>query len=180
VTAPAEFVAFVGIDWADQEHAVCLLTAGSHQLQASTVPQRAEALEAWASELRLRFGGRPVAVCLEQSRGALAYALMKYEFLVLFPLNPKQLAKYREALGPSGAKDDPGDAELLCRFVVEHHRRLRAWRPDDVTTRGLRLLTEARRRWVAQRTALGNQLLQQLKEVFPLALEFVGQQVFGA
>lgn len=179
MTLSASFAAFVGIDWADQEHAVCLQQADGSTLEASTLKQRAENLEAWASALRTRFAGRPVAVCLEQSRGALAYALMKYEFLVLFPLNPKQLARYREALSPSGAKDDPTDAELLCRFVSQHHQRLRAWRPDDVTTRGLRLLTEQRRQWVDQRTAAGNQLLQRLKEVYPLALELLGKSVYA-
>jgi hypothetical protein len=30
-------------------------------------------VEAWAAALEQRFGGRPVAVCLEQTRGALVY-----------------------------------------------------------------------------------------------------------
>jgi transposase len=129
--------------------------------------------------LRQRYDGRPVAVCLEQSRGALIYALMKYDCLVLFPINPKQLAKYREALYPSGAKDDPTDAELLARFAREHHPRLRAWKPDDSLTRSLRLLVEARRNWVAERTAAGNRLQQHLKEVYPLALKIMGKQAYG-
>ena len=117
------YAAFVGIDWADAEHAVCLLEEDA--VEHTTVPQEAAALDAWVTGLRQRFGDRPVAVCLEQSRGALLYALLKYNGLVLFPLNPKQLARYREAFGPSGAKNDPGDAELLARFVREHHQRLR-------------------------------------------------------
>jgi hypothetical protein len=52
-----------------------------------------------------------ILVCLEQSRGALIHFLMGYECLELYPLNPKQLANHREALPPSGAKDDPFDAE---------------------------------------------------------------------
>jgi transposase len=173
MTSSEEFAAFVGIDWADEEHAVSL-TVNGRDYEASRVPQRAEKLEAWAAQLRVRFAGRPVAVCLEQSRGALAYALQKYDFLVLFPINPKQLARYREALAPSHAKDDPTDAQLACRFVEQHHRQLRPWRPDGETTRALRLLTEDRRRWVDRRTAASNQLGQKLKECFPLALDLVG------
>jgi transposase len=97
----------------------------------------------------------------------------------LFPINPKQLAKYRQAFTPSGAKDDPTDAELLCRFVKEHHPHLRCWKPDDAQTRGLRLLTEARRQCVEQRKAYGNRLLQQLKESFPLALTLKGKNIYG-
>jgi transposase len=171
----SEFAAFVGIDWGDQKHSVCLQADGvesEHEL-----PQRAAEIEAWASELRTRFGGRAVAICLEQSRGPLIYALLKYEFLVLFPVNPKQATRYREALYPSGSKDDPVDARLLCRFVVNYHRQLRAWRPDDKSTRLLRLLSEDRRHFVDQRTAHKNQLRQRLKEFFPLVLELAGPRL---
>jgi len=166
-----DFAAFVGIDWGDQKHAVCLRTDGV-EVQRE-LPQRAGEIEAWAMELRTRFGGRPVAVCLEQSRGPLIYALLKYEFLVLFPLNPLQATRYREALYPSGSKDDPLDARLLCLFLETHHDRLRAWQPDDEATRLLRLLAEDRRRFVDQRTAHKNQLRQRLKEFFPLAIDLL-------
>lgn len=166
-----EFAAFVGIDWGDQKHAVCLRANGVEVQQE--LSQKAGEIEAWAMELRTRFGGRPVAVCLEQSRGPLIYALLKYEFLVLFPLNPVQATRYREALYPSGSKDDPLDARLLCLFLESHHGRLRAWLPDDEATRLLRLLSEDRRRFVDQRTVHKNQLRQRLKEFFPLALELL-------
>jgi transposase len=179
MTTEIEFAAFVGIDWADQEHAVCLRAAGSSKLEKSTVRQKAEDLENWALGLRDRFGGRPIAVCLEQSRGALIYTLMNHDFLVLFPVNPKQSARYREVFSPSGHKDDPFDAETICLFVGEHHSRLRTWRPDDVVTQELRLLNEARRNWVNERTAACNHLQQRLKEVFPLALELAGQTIYA-
>lgn len=164
-----DFAAFIGLDWGDQQHAVCLAVSG--QRVTTVISQQAEDLEAWAADLRTRFGGRPIAVCLEQSRGALVYALLKYEFLVLFPVNPKQLASFRDAFVPCGSKDDPTDAEFLCLFVAQNYVRLRAWKPDDVSTRMLRLLVEDRRRWVDERTALKNRLRQQLKEYFPLALQ---------
>lgn len=175
-----EYAAFVGIDWADEEHAVCVCEPGQDAARHARLAQQAGAIDAWARELADRYDGRPVAVCLEMSRGALIYALMKYPQLALFPLNPKQLAKYRQAFSPSGAKDDPGDAELLARFVREHHRRLRVWQPDDALTRGLRLLCEDRRRAVDDRTAAGNRLLRHLKEAYPLALTLAGQHVYSA
>lgn len=170
-----DFAAFIGLDWGDQKHAICLATGG--QRVATDLAQQAEDIEAWAADLRTRFGGRRIAVCLEQSRGAILYALLKYEFLVLFPINPKQLASYRDAFVPCGPKDDPTDAELLCLFLEQYHARLRAWRPDDQSTCTLRLLTEDRRRWVDERTALKNRLRQRLKEYFPLALELASQDL---
>lgn len=173
----AEFAAFVGLDWEDERHAVCVLPAAGGMPQHGEVPQTPEAIALWVAELRARFGGRPIAICLEQSRGALVYALMQYDFLVLHPLNPKQLSDYRAALYPSGAKSDPGDAELLARFLREHTDKVRAWQPDDPITRGLRLLTEQRRNWVQDRVALANQLLQRLKESYPLALQWGGENL---
>lgn len=171
------YTVFVGIDWADERHAVCLLVGD--QVEQGEVKQEAGALDDWAASLRTRFGDGPIAICLEASRGPLVYALMKYEFLTLFPLNPKQLAAYRAALHPSGGKNDPRDAELLARLLREHHARLRPWRPDDADTRALRMLGEQRRQWVDQRTAAGNRLIQALKEAYPLAFEFCGKHVYG-
>jgi transposase len=170
------FAAFIGIDWADEQHAVAVCLAGSERCEVTTLDQNSQSLDAWAASLRTRFDGRPIAICLEQSRGGLVYALMRFEFLVLFPINPKQLARYREAVTPSGAKDDPGDAVLLADFVRQHHTQMRPWRPDDALTRSLKLLSEARRQRVDARTSLGQRLRQQLKEFFPLALELLDGQ----
>jgi transposase len=174
-----EFAAFVGIDWADQKHAVCLRAAGGSKLEESPLRQKAEDIESWVRDLQDRFGGRSIAVCLEQSRGALTYSLMNYDFLTLFPVNPKQAARYREVFCSSGHKDDPFDARTICRLVSEHHDDLRRLRPDDPVTQELKLLNEARRNWVNNRTAACNQLQQRLKEVYPLALELAGPSIFS-
>jgi transposase len=168
------FAAFVGFDWADQKHAGALCSRGG-PVQTFELDQTPQAIDQWATCLRARFGGRPIAVCLEQSKGALVYALMKYDFFVIYPVNPKQLKRFREALAPSGAKDDPGDAELILELLVRHRDRLRAWRPDDETTRLIGVLAEDRRRLVGQRTALTNALKSRLKQYYPLALEVLGE-----
>jgi transposase len=165
----------IGIDWADQEHALCLIDpAHPERPEHQQLPQQPEAIEAWVAGLRERFPGQAIAICLEQSKGALIHALMKHECLVLYPINPKQLARFRDALSPSGAKDDPADAELLALFWQHHHEHLRAWRPDDSKTRQLAILVEDRRRLVERRVELTNGLKDRLKQYFPLALEMLG------
>ena len=109
-----EFAAFIGIDWADAKHDICLQAANTETREFAVLPHRPDAIEQWARSLKERFQGRPVAVCLELSKGPIVYALQKYDFLVLFPVNPATLAKYREAFTPSHAKDDPTDAALVC------------------------------------------------------------------
>jgi transposase len=165
-----QFAAWIGIDWADQEHAVCVVDAATGRSDPSTLAHEPGAIEDWAMELHNRFPG-PIAVCLEQSKGALLYALMKFDFLVLYPINPKQLACYREALAPSGAKDDPVDAQLLVDFLRRYHDRLRPWRPDDQATRLISILNEDRRGLIDLRTELTNRLQSRLKLYFPLVLE---------
>jgi transposase len=164
-----EFAAFVGIDWADEEHAVCVLDG--ERLRREVLPHKPEAIAAWAAGLARDFDGQPVAAMVEQSRGALMHALMQYPQLVLFPINPKQAARYREALVHSGKKDDPTDAECLARFVREHHRELRAWQPADAATRQLAQLVELRRKAVESRKQTAQQFEARLKQYFPLALD---------
>ena len=166
--------AFVGFDWADEKHAGALSPAG-RRMQTYELDQTPEAIDQWATKLRQRFGGQPIAVCLEQSKGALIYALMKYDFLVLYPVNPKQLKRFREALAPSGAKDDPGDAVWIVELLMKHRDRLHAWKPDDATTRLIGILGADRRALVGQRTRLSNALKSRLKEYFPLALGVLGE-----
>jgi transposase len=166
--------AWVGLDWADQSHAVCLQADGSSPLERCELPHTPEALQLWVAELRRRFPQGQVAIALEQSRGSLFYALMTYDFLVLYPIPPKALADYRKALYPSGSKDDPADAQLLLEFLRKHRERFRPWVADDVPTREIALLVEHRRQLVDDRTALTNRLQTLLKGYFPQALEWAG------
>jgi transposase len=166
------FAAFIGLDWEQETHSVCILPVADGVMQHGEVKHDPEEIANWVAGLREQFGGRRVAICVELSRGPLVYALMQYDFVTLYPINPKQLADYRAALYPSGAKNDPHDAELLARFLHDHPDKVRAWHPDDEITRGLRLMTEQRRKWVQDRVRHTNELRQRLKESYVLALEF--------
>lgn len=167
--------ATVGIDWADTQHEVCVQPGGTSQRSVCTVKQQPEALAQWALELKERFGGQPVGVCLEQSRGALIYALSRYPWLVLYPINPNSLACYRKAFRPSGAKDDVTDAELLCDFLAKHRQELHAWKAEDPETRKLRLLLENRQKLIHDRTRLVCRLKSILKTYYPQALVWAGK-----
>jgi len=140
----AEFAAFVGIDWADAKHDICLQVAHGEEREFAVLSHRADAIQAWAAALRQRFAGRPVAVSLELAKGPLVYALQKYDFLVLFPINPSTLAKYREAFTPSHAKADPTDAELALELLIRYRGKLKAHPPQSVAMRMLLRLVEQR------------------------------------
>jgi transposase len=167
-----EYAAFLGIDWADKKHDVCLSDTTTGKREAATLPHSPHEIDHWASALRQRYAGHQIAVCLEQSRGPLIYALMKYDFITLYPVNPRTLSRYREAFSPSRHKDDPSDAAYLADLLVQHREQLRPWQPDDEQTRTLRLLVEHRRRLVGDRTRLSNRLTALLKGYFPQVLEW--------
>ena len=165
---------YIGLDWGDRAHAVQLQPAAGGPVEQLTLEQQPHVLHGWVAQLRERFGGRPVGIAIEQRRGAVIHALMQYEFLVLYPVNPKALARYREAFHPSGAKDDPTDAALLLDLLRKHRDQLRPWHPDTVTARTLQLLCEHRRKLVNLRGGLTNRITSLLKQYFPQALDWVG------
>ena len=134
-SVPAEGIgAYVGIDWADQKHDVILRAASEPaKVEYRRIAHKPDALMEWLGELQQRFAGKgKILVCLEQSRGALIYHLMNYEFLELYPINPSQVASFRKTFSPGGAKDDRPDAELICELLYYHRDRLKAWKPDDL------------------------------------------------
>ena len=174
-----EYAALIGLDWGDQAHALALQVQGSHTIEKSTLPHSAESLQNWINALRTRFGGRPVAIALEAKHAPVVHALMQVEFITLYPVNPKTSACYRQAFNPSGAKDDLPDADLLLDLLRLHRDQLTPWHPDDVQTRKLDGLVQARRAAVDLRTQLSNSLTTLLKAYFPQAFELVGQDLFS-
>src|SRR6266566_3213108 len=171
-STPDTFAAFVGIDWADAKHDACLQAAGSAKRECFQLEHTPEAIDAWVTTLRTRFNGQPVAICLELNKGPIVSALRKYDFLVLFPLNPLTLARYREAFTPSRAKDDPTDAALQLELLLTHRDKLQPLQPQSPTMRALAQLVEHRRRVVGDKVRITNRLTSTLKNYFPHVLHW--------
>lgn len=177
---PPPVVCWVGLDWADQKHCLSVRTSPGGPARQSFVEQKPEALDEFFLRLQVQHPTGRIAVAIEQSRGPVLYALLKYEFLVIYPVNPRSLADYRRAFKVSGAKGDPGDADLRCELACLHADRLRALETEEPLTRQLRLLTEHRRQFVEDRTQVSNRLTAALKCYYPLALERVGENLSEA
>src|SRR5712691_5524705 len=171
-TSHDTFAAFVGIDWADAKHDGCLQTAGSTKRACFQLAHTPEAIDAWVTTLRTRCNGQPVAICLALTKGPLVSALRTYDFLVLFPLNPLTLARYREAFTPSRAKDDPTDAALQLALLRTHRDKLPPLTPQSPTLRALAQLVEHRRRVVGDTVRITHRLTSTLKNYFPQALQW--------
>ena len=179
--APAkDVVLWVGADWADQKHCLGTCLPDGSDSKLHWVDQKPQKLDDFFLDLRKKHPTGRIGVVLEQSRGALIYALLKYPFLRLYPVNPRCLADFRGAMIASGAKGDPSDADLLCELGCKHGERLRELEIQDEATRQLVLLNEHRRGIVDEQTALSNQLGAALKCYYPLILELFEDDIVAA
>jgi transposase len=167
-----QYAAYLGIDWADKKHDLCLLDTATGKKTRLVLPHTPQTINEYFTGLRARYPGQQIAVGLEQSRGPLLFALLQFDFLVIYTINPTTLAKYRQAFSPSRAKDDPTDAEYAAELLMKHSDRLKCWHPDDDQTRTLRYLVEHRRRLIGDRTRLSNRLTSLLKCYFPQVLSW--------
>lgn len=169
---PMDWVACIGVDWADQEHSYELRTADGCR-SSGVVGSAPERLHAWMRSVRVQFPEGNILFVVEDGRPSLLDAVMEYPFLTIIRINPLASKKYRESRRLSGSSSDPVDAALLCDYALRHLDELRVWRPSDAITRKLRALTAARRRLVDQRTGMIHQLTAVLKGYYPQLLEWL-------
>ncbi|MEE8060110.1 MAG: IS110 family transposase [Pseudomonadales bacterium] len=168
------FTAYVGIDWSDTKHDVCIQSADCQEREFDVIPHQVEQIDEWAHKLQRRFGS-PIAVAVELSKGPIVYALQKHDCFVIYPVNPTTLSEYRKAFTPSRAKDDPTDAELTLDLILRHPEHFTPLQPQTVAMRTLTTLVEQRRRLVDDRKRLTNRLRVALKQYYPQALEWFEQ-----
>ena len=101
-----------------------------------------------------------------------AFTCPVHPHVIIFPVNPTMLAKYRRAFVPSGAKDDPSDAALALDLLLRHPERLAPLKRESEDMRALRRLVQARRDLVQDRVRVTNRLTFTLKEYFPQIVEW--------
>jgi len=166
------YAAYIGIDWSDRKHDIYLYDYATGEVEESVISSQPDAIAAWVEGLRKRYGDALLAVCLEQKRGPLIYALCQYENLVLYPINPRTVANYRKAFQPSRAKSDPIDARILVELLQKHRDKLPAWQPESSRMRALRQWVESRRMLVGEKVRLTNRLTSALKNYYPQVLDW--------
>lgn len=168
----------VGIDWADVEHVFHLIDPDGKSTLGTVKQdplQIRELVECW----RQQFPHCTITVAIEQSKGPLINALLAYDDVEIYPVNPAALASYRKAFAHGGGKNDPGDAQLLCQYLLHYREQLRPLRRDDPLTCELSSLGEDRRRFVDERAALSNELRAVLKLYFPAVLQLEAAKLYA-
>ena len=170
MTAKDQFAAHVGLDWADKKHDVCVQFKNGDRI-FHVIEHTPEALDIWLNELHQRAKGR-IAIAVELKKGPVVYALQKYPFVTVFPVHALSLARYRQAFWPSGAKDDPQDAELALDLMLRYPHKIKAIEADNPDIRLLQQLVEQRRLLVEDKRRFVNRLINTLKQYYPQPLEW--------
>jgi len=154
-----------GLDWAKDDHAVCVVGDQGEVLDRFTVRHDAAGLKQMARRI-LRAGVEQVGI--ERGDGPVVDTLLAAG-LVVFVIPPGQLKNLRSRYGSAGNKDDRFDAYVLADVVRTDARRLRPMLTDSAATTALRSSVRARRDLVGHRVAAANQLRAHLQIVFPAA-----------
>ena len=92
----------------------------------------------------------------------------------MFPVNPRQVARYRERHGTSGAKSDAGDAHTLADMVRTDRHQLRAAAGDSDRAEAIKALARAHQTLIWDRHRHLLRLRAALQEYFPAALAALG------
>jgi hypothetical protein len=108
---------FLGIDWGEHHHDLCLLDQDGRVLAARRIVDG----PAGAGELHALVAAHAqdpaqVAVGIETDRGLLVGALLAAGYQV-YAVNPQVVSHYRDRHGSSQAKSDLGDAKVLADLV---------------------------------------------------------------
>jgi transposase len=179
-TRREEQVIFVGIDWSERHHDVCLMDAGGTQLAGARVPDGIEGM-AELHGLLSDHAEEPeeVIVGIETDRGLLVGALVAAGYRV-YAINLLSVDRYRDRHRTSGAKSDPGDAKVLADIVRTDRHNHRAVAGDSELTESVKLLARTHQSFVWERQRHVNRLRSALREFYPAALEAFGTDLASA
>jgi transposase len=170
-------VIFVGIDWAEAHHDVCMLDHEGGVLIKGRVPDGVEGvsrLHAMVSEHAQEPG--EVIVGIEIDRGLLVAALVGAGYHV-YAVNPFAVSRYRDRHASSRAKSDPGDAKVLADLVRTDRRNHREISADTDLAEAIKILARTHQSLVWSRQRQLNQLRSTLREFYPGALQAFGRDL---
>jgi transposase len=165
-------VLFVGDDWSEDFHDVAVKNEAGRVLARARLTNDllgTARLHAMIGEHVGDAEDVAVLVGIETDRGPWVQGLVAAGYQLL-PVNPKTLARFREAYALSGAKSDPADAELLAEFVRQHHGQLRPIAGDSGLAEAIKIVARAHKTLIWERTRHLARLRQALLEFFPAAL----------
>lgn len=158
--------AYGGVDWATDEHAVCMVDPTGQVVTEFVVANTAAGLNELCRQLR---ANRVPRVAIERPDGPVVDAILAAGLEVVV-VSPRSVRALRERYGTAGNKSDRSDAYVLADCLRTDGHRWRSLEPDTPATTTLRGHVRARKDLVETRVATANQLRAHLRTVFPGAV----------
>jgi transposase len=154
---------FAGVDWASEEHAVCVVDERGRILEGRRYRHDEPGIRALCARLvRLRVA----LVALERPDGLLIERLLDAGLAVI-AVHPNQVKAMRPRYSVAGGKSDSFDSFVLAELAHTDSHRFQVLVPDSDRTKALRSMTRARDGLVRTRVGLANQLRDQLACFWP-------------
>jgi hypothetical protein len=165
---------FVGVDWAEAHHDICVLNEAGEVLAKKRIPDTLEGVRA-LHELVAPHAEEPneVIVGIEKDRGLIVSAMLGANYHV-YALNPMSVARYRERHVTSGSKSDPGDAKVIADVVRTDRHNHRESKGDSENAEAIKVLARAHQSAIWSRQREKNTLRSALKDFYPGALNAFG------
>src|SRR5437764_12314171 len=154
---------FAGVDWASEEHAVCVVDERGRIVDGRRYRGDEPGIRALCARM-LKFGVALVA--LERPDGLLIERLLDAGLAVI-AVHPNQVKASRPRYRVAGGKSDGFDSFVLAELARTDSHRFRVLVPDGDETKALRAMTRARDSLVRTRVGLANQLRDQLACFWP-------------
>jgi transposase len=163
---------FLGNDWAEEHHDVELQNESGKVLVRAKLPEGITGIARLHAMIGEHLGDEDeaeVIVGIETERGPWVQALVAAGYRV-YPVNPLQVARFRERLGVSGAKSDTRDAHVLADMVRTFHEQLRPIAGDSPEAEAVKVVTRAHKTLIWEQSRHQLRLRYMLREFFPAAL----------
>lgn len=165
---------FVGVDWAEDHHDVCVMAEDGRVLAKLRVPDSVVGIgDLHGLIAEHAEDDEQVVVGIEIDRGLLVWSLLAAGYEV-YAVNPMASARYRDRHTTSGAKSDPGDAKVLADLVRTDRHNHRPIAGDSDLAEGVKLLARAHQSAIWGRQRQLNALRSSLREYYPGALAAFG------
>jgi len=161
---------FVGIDWAEAHHDICVVDEEGHVLAKRRVSDGLEGIgKLHALVAEHVEDPAQVVVGIETDRGLLVGSLVAAGYQV-YAINPLASSRYRDRHATSGAKSDQGDARVLADLVRTDRHKHRPLTGDSNLAEAVQVLARAHQGLIWTRQRQANQLRNALREFYPGAL----------
>ena len=171
---------FVGVDWAEDHHDVCVMGEDGMVLAKRRVPDSMAGIgDLHGLVAEHADDDEAVVVGIEIDRGLVVWSLLAADYEV-YAVNPLASARYRDRHGTSGAKSDSGDAKVLADLVRTDRHNHRPIAGDSDLAEGIKLLARAHQSAIWGRQRQLNALRSSLREYYLGALQAFGTDLASA